>query len=242
MSYDVPQSGMINLTVIDRPAETDETFDDKPAKHHGDRRVRVKNETRALKPPVLFPSISRPTLPAEESTQANEKGPGEEKKQVDADPQPMDWRPLIDRSLNPEDDDLKVGGFAVVNMDQHKYYSFFSRMYNQVYPEWNASLRKLIFEQMTVTDVIRDLVNKKRITEVEFWLLPDGKVHSAHVMKESGVQVLDDRHMDAFLKIAIFPNPPKDMMTEDGFIKIRIVFEVSMKPDAIARSSDGSVN
>ncbi len=238
MSPEMSQPGIINLTVIDRQAFENSTDDDKtPAKHHGLRRIRVKKESQSKRKPMLFPSIAQPTLPPIEPTPKNKDGDGQ-KLQSQSEAQPLKWIPLLERTLHPQDEELRVGNFSAVNMDSHLYFSFFNRMYNQVYPDWHSSVQRLIFKELTITEQIRDLVNRKRITEIEFWLLPNGKFHSAHVMRASGLQHLDDRHVDAFIKAGIFPNPPRGLLADDGFIKFRVVFDIEVKPEAVAKSQD----
>jgi hypothetical protein len=49
----------------------------------------------------------------------------------------------------------------------------------------------------------------------------------AMVMKESGVQIFDQAAIGAFTDVQIFPNPPKDLVQEDGYIHLKYGFTVN---------------
>ncbi len=245
-SYTPPMShsDMINLTLVNAPVDLQVDYAKKPAKYQGARNLRFK-EQRRVEQPQIFPKINdQIQLPQGKQDKMNattksEKDNAPEIVQKDLEMgSDLPMMPLINLTMSPTDDDLIKGNFTAVDTDMHIYSSFFTRMHRQVYLDWVQGLRKLINRDLPLPEVMRELVNRKRTTEVEFWLLPNGRFHSAHVMRESGVLALDDRHIEAFMAAKTFPNPPRGLLDDDGFVKFTILFELTVNPESVAKSVD----
>ena len=52
-------------------------------------------------------------------------------------------------------------------------------------------------------------------------------------MKESGIPHFDAAAVNAFLDARIFPNPPQEMIQEDGLIHIKFGFTVNYNPPSL---------
>ncbi|MNL51778.1 Gram-negative bacterial tonB protein [compost metagenome] len=82
-----------------------------------------------------------------------------------------------------------------------------------------------------------NLGNRDWITNVEFLLDSDGNVKKALIMKESGVVAFDTSAVRAFQEAAVFPNPPQEMIQEDGFIHLKFSFTVNFRPPTLVNSN-----
>lgn len=118
---------------------------------------------------------------------------------------------------------VKVGTFTALNTDRYMFYSFYERIDNQIRYPWETMVWK-VFDR-TPKNVWEKKLRPYR-TDVEIWLKPNGQFHSAHVMKESGVLGFDEAATQVFEQSKIFPNPPKEMVEDDGFIHLRYSFFV----------------
>ncbi|MNS84638.1 hypothetical protein D3C72_1184710 [compost metagenome] len=56
-------------------------------------------------------------------------------------------------------------------------------------------------------------------------------------MKESGVVAFDTSAVRAFQEAAVFPNPPQEMIQEDGFIHLKFSFTVNFRPPTLVNSN-----
>jgi outer membrane biosynthesis protein TonB len=56
-------------------------------------------------------------------------------------------------------------------------------------------------------------------------------------MKESGVVPFDASAVRAFQEAAVFPNPPQEMIQEDGFIHLKFAFTVNFRPPTLVNSN-----
>ncbi len=123
--------------------------------------------------------------------------------------------------------EMSVGSLTAVNTDRFLYYSFYARIEDLVRFRWESKVRSAValFDPFFFRNVVRD---RDWSTDIEFWLMPDGRLHSAHILKESGVKNFDGAAVMAFKEAGVFPNPPAEMKEEDGFVRVRFVFNVRL--------------
>lgn len=128
-------------------------------------------------------------------------------------------------------DDVSLGEFTALNTDRFKYYSFYARIEELVRFRWEQGLRNAIdsFPRNQLLNLNRD----RWVTEAEFWLTKDGRFHSAHIHRESGLRRFDGAAVNAFRDANIFPNPPPEMVEKDGLIRIKYSFTVRWSPNAL---------
>lgn len=120
---------------------------------------------------------------------------------------------------------LSIGSFTALNTDRFTYYTFYARVEELVRFRWETKVRQALqtLDRVNLLDQVR---GKNWVTYYEFWLEPSGRLHSTHLMKESGVKRFDMAAEFAFRDALIFPNPPKALIDEDGYIKLRYTFNV----------------
>lgn len=120
---------------------------------------------------------------------------------------------------------LSIGSFTALNTDRFTYYTFYARVEELVRFRWETKVRQAL-QTLDRVNLLNQVRGKNWVTYYEFWIEPSGKLHSAHLMKESGVKRFDLAAEFAFRDALVFPNPPKDLIDEDGYIKLRYTFNV----------------
>ncbi len=130
--------------------------------------------------------------------------------------------------------DVRIGSFTALNTDQYLYYSFYARIEEQIRYRWENRVMAAIqrFDNITMMNT----GNRNWVTQVEFLLDREGFLKSALVMKESGVKIFDMAAINAFREARVFPNPPPEMVKEDGFIHIKYSFSVNFRPPTLSSS------
>ncbi|HEY8271375.1 MAG TPA: energy transducer TonB [Pseudobdellovibrionaceae bacterium] len=131
--------------------------------------------------------------------------------------------------------DVSIGNFTALNTDRYVYYSFYARIEELVRFRWESRVRKAVdsFDRNYVLGVVG---RRNWVTSVDIWLTKDGRYHSAHILKESGINHFDQAAVLAFKEAGMFPNPPQDMVEDDGFIHLKYSFNVSFNPGAVVYS------
>lgn len=128
--------------------------------------------------------------------------------------------------------DVKVGSFTALNTDRYLYYTFYARIEELVRYRWESRVMDTIngFDRATMMNA----GNRNWVTHVEFLLDRTGLLKSAVILKESGIQRFDLAAVNAFKEARIFPNPPQEMVKDDGMIHIRFTFNVNYRPATLS--------
>lgn len=131
--------------------------------------------------------------------------------------------------------DVSIGNFTALNTDRYVYYSFYARIEELVRFRWESRVRRAVdsFDRSYILGVVG---RRNWVTSVDIWLTKDGRYHSAHILKESGINPFDQAAVLAFKEAAMFPNPPQEMVEEDGFIHLKYSFNVNFNPSAVVYS------
>lgn len=119
---------------------------------------------------------------------------------------------------------LAQGSFTALNTDQFTYYTFFSRVNEQLRPRWISRLREFALEQNQFE--MQKLAQYPRTTQVEFILDSTGKLLDVVVHLTSGFRKLDFAGTDAFKEAAPINNPPQGLVGPDGKIHLHYNFTV----------------
>lgn len=127
--------------------------------------------------------------------------------------------------------DMKVGSFTALNTDRYLYYTFYARMEELIRYRWETRVQQAInnFDRPTLAQV----GNRNWVTHVEFLLDKNGFLRQALIMKESGIMTFDAAAVNAFREARVFPNPPQEMIQDDGYIHIKFSFTVNYNPPAL---------
>ncbi len=159
------------------------------------------------------------------------------KQQKNSDYKPMDLFPK-DQYMNSTlgevlPDNMSVGDFTALNTNQYQFYTFYARVEDLVRFRWEGYIRSALdfFDRRRV---IKSVSQKTWITQIEFLIDPQGHLRKAILLKESGITQFDQSSVKAFEDAKVFPNPPKEMIQDDGFIHLRYSFHVYFNPAVLA--------
>lgn len=114
---------------------------------------------------------------------------------------------------------LDPGIETILSSKEFKYYTYFSRVRQQLNQHWTPKVRSKVTQiyksgrSIASTD---DMITRCLIT-----LDNAGKLIKVQIIGNSGVVELDEAAVEAFRSAAPFPNPPKGMVDSDGTIKLR---------------------
>jgi TonB family protein len=128
--------------------------------------------------------------------------------------------------------DVRVGSFTALNTDRYTFYTFYARIEELVRFRWETQVGRAIdsFDRNTLLQAS----DRNWVTQVEFILDARGELKQAIIMKASGIKQFDMAAVNAFREARIFPNPPREMVEEDGFIHLKYGFNVNYRPPAMA--------
>ncbi len=120
--------------------------------------------------------------------------------------------------------DVKVGSFTALNTDRYLFYTFYARVEELIRYRWESRVQNSInsFNRQTRLQ----LADRNWVTEAEFILDKKGNLKTAIIMKSSGIKNFDLAAVEAFKEAKIFPNPPAEMIKEDGLIHLVFSFTV----------------
>jgi len=128
--------------------------------------------------------------------------------------------------------DVSIGSFTALNTDRYVYYSFFARIEELVRFRWESRVRQVVdgFDRNYILGVVGQ---KNWVTSLDIWLTPDGRFHSAHILRECGITKFDQAASNAFREAGMLPNPPQEMVESDGYIHLKYNFNVSFRPSSL---------
>ena len=123
------------------------------------------------------------------------------------------------------------GSHTLLNTKEFTYYSYFSRMNEQLYWRWVQYFRK----EMPISLIKRNGKKSRQklfSTGLYVHLSPQGEVQDIRITKSSGAEDIDSAALHAFLSAEPFPNPPKGLIEEDGYIHVKQNFHLYVGPSA----------
>ncbi len=128
-------------------------------------------------------------------------------------------RPGETADQNLADPNLPVGAETMLNTVESVYYSFYSRLYEQIGPLWQSRVRAISGsvgpgEYITIAEIVFDA---------------DGNYVETNIQRSSGVPALDGAIHASWRQIPRFPNPPRDLVQRDG--KIHMVWTFNFLVD-----------
>lgn len=129
--------------------------------------------------------------------------------------------------------EVQVGSFTALNTDRYLYYSFFARIEEMIRYPWENSVRWVI--DNTPRAAFQSNISSQWITHIDVQLKPNGEFLKAVLLKESGIRGFDRAAVQAFAQAKLFPNPPQEMIEEDGLIHLRYRFNVRVDPRILVR-------
>jgi TonB family protein len=210
-----------NLPVVETSdAVDDPALKDKPASYVGEFTNRVKEETRALKKGRFHEGKEIAGAQGEEADDVLGEEEGELPK--NSGKRGLGISDLLIPGASPNElKGVKDGVQTVLNTDKVIYASFINRVADEIYDPWvrncESGLREIFHRR-------GKLESNTFITKVQVTLDPEGKVTGIQLVETSGIPELDDAPKKAFWEAEAFPNPPKQLVDTDGFLRISYEF------------------
>ncbi|HVK62370.1 MAG TPA: energy transducer TonB, partial [Bdellovibrionales bacterium] len=124
--------------------------------------------------------------------------------------------------------DIKFGDFTALNTDRHLYYTFYARIEEMIRGRWVNYIKATLYGMETGT--VRIPTRTDWTTRLEIVLDRNGIFRKAILHDSSGSRNLDSAPVQAFRDAHQFPNPPLEMVKEDGAIHLMYAFTVNIVP------------
>jgi hypothetical protein len=211
--------------------------DDPKAPRPGDETRRVKKQTRlretspnTLSAPIQPQAQSLPTKNATAhepsiGKKLRELSPSNDNVFLRSGSAPSTFRQQFQSFLPP---DIEIGDIQALNTDYNVFFSFYNRMAEKVVYPWALNVVSG-FDKMKATGQLGNQ-RKAWATIVEVILDKDGNLVSTQPLQLAGDWEIDNAPLRAFKQAKTFPNPPAEMVEDDGYIHIRYKFLVYYNP------------
>lgn len=126
--------------------------------------------------------------------------------------------------------DIQVGDFTALNTDRFVYYTYYARIEEQIRHRWVRYVKAAIFGG---GDLREGQAQYK--TNLEIVLDREGSFVRAIIHDASGSRDIDAAPILAFREARRIPHPPREMVKDDGTIRLLYSFHVDQLP-AVARA------
>ena len=239
------------ISVPDDMEDSDDPEDKKETSFASNKRRRVELETRKRQQEALNRS---PIAGGGQPQQAKQKTPPKEKTKKTltqdtegveyaqgATPLKLPFAPTPSaKSLLPQyikeqlPPGVRLGEVTALNTDQHLFYNFHHRLLSRFVPHWGnlvgIAVRRWIDKEGTPK------TSKTWVTNVEVIMDPNGEVLDVQHYRLSGYWPIDEAPSKAFSRhVKRIPNPPTQMVDENGYIRLKFQTEVHWVPQAPPR-------
>lgn len=128
--------------------------------------------------------------------------------------------------------DIKVGEITALNTDRYLFYSYFARAEELLRNEWEPMVSMTLEKPPTS---LQSSIHRRFTSVLEVWFYPNGKFHSSHLLKPSGVAEFDRAATESFRIVGMIPNPPKERIEKDGLVRFQWSLTVEYSPKVLVR-------
>lgn len=219
-------------SVVQSSKSEEEFQDNKPAEYAGEFRNRVKKETQAR---VIGPfqegrSASESSKKEGQGGENSGKAPSDEGDPIptpggEAGPKISDLM-ITGRSPHFLSDKIEKGNETVLNTDKVLYASFINRIAEEIYQPWVGNIEEAL-KNLRASG--RKLENNTYVTKLNVAMDKRGEITGIQILSSCGVAVIDEAPKRAFWEAEPFPNPPVQLIEEDGFIRLNYEFHFEWK-------------
>lgn len=127
--------------------------------------------------------------------------------------------------------DVETDMQTMLSTREFVYYTYYARIKERIRQHWEPTVRgkvKMIYRQGRTIASTKD-----HITQVVITLNKKGELLGVEVVTPSGLVQLDDAAVEAFRAAQPFPNPPRGLVDDEGFIRIRWDFVLEANNDML---------
>jgi len=132
---------------------------------------------------------------------------------------------------------VRLGNITSLNTDQHRYYSFNNRLLSRFVPLWGRQVRHALYQWLDENN--SPGISKVWVTNVEIIMDASGEIIDVQPFRLSGLWSIDQASIDSFKKVRQVPNPPKELVDENGYIHLQFQTEVYWVPQPGVRYHGG---
>ena len=239
------------VTVPDDLEDSDDENNKKEADFASNKRRRVELETRArqnktgIKSPIA--GGSKASAPQQQQNTAKPQAVAEAispdgiEYESDRKPLKLPFSPApsaqsmlpqyIKEQLPPG---VRLGEVTALNTDQHLFYNFHQRLLSRFVPNWGRLVGRAV--RQWIDKEGQPKTSKTWVTNIEVIMDPNGEVLDVQHYRLSGYWPIDEAPSQAFSKyVKRIPNPPTQMVDENGYIRLKFQTEVYWVPQAPPR-------
>lgn len=129
---------------------------------------------------------------------------------------------------------VRLGEVTALNTDQHLFYNFHQRLLSRFVPNWGRLVGRAV--RQWIEREGQPKTSKTWVTNIEVIMDPSGEVLDVQHYRLSGYWPIDEAPSKAFAKhVRRIPNPPTQMVDENGYIRLKFQTEVYWVPQAPPR-------
>jgi len=133
---------------------------------------------------------------------------------------------VMGRSPHFLSDKIEKGNQTILNTDKFLYASFINRIAEEVYQPW---VRHIGDSLRTLGASGRKLENNIYVTKLNVSMDKRGEITGIQILSSCGVIAIDEAPKKAFWEVEPFPNPPIQLIEEDGYIRLVYEFHFEWK-------------
>lgn len=127
---------------------------------------------------------------------------------------------------------IKAGLFTAVNTDRYLYSSYYNRAEELTLPEWSPALDFII---RNPPNALSASIHRRFSGIVEVWSKNTGEIIAVKLLKSFGIEEFDRSLLEAFRRVKVIPNPPKDKIGPDGIARVQMGGYISVDPKVLGR-------
>ena len=132
---------------------------------------------------------------------------------------------------------VRLGNITSLNTDQHRYYSFNQRLLSRFVPLWGNKVRHALYQWLRENNA--PVISKTWVTNVEVIMNKEGEILDVQPFRLSGLWSIDEASINSFKTVKNVPNPPEEMVDENGYIHMQFQTEVLWIPQPGVRFHGG---
>jgi len=197
------------------------------AQFNAEAKNRVEQETRSPFIGSFQQGIQSPEIP--EPEREDETGDESHNESTKDSAVPLKKLLTFGRSPHALPKDIPLGNQTVLNTDKVRYASFINRIADEIYQPWVESAERAVRDFLSGN---RKIEANLYITRLKITLDPEGSVKAIQVLESSGISELDEAPKKAFWEAEPFPNPPSQLLENDGFVRLTYEFQFEWKNSA----------
>ena len=132
---------------------------------------------------------------------------------------------------------VQLGNATILNTDQNRFYSFHQRLISRFIPIWGLEVTRAMQEWLRKNSKVP--ISKRWITQLEVIMDEKGEILEVQPFRLSGLWSVDHAAIDSFKQVRNVPNPPSEMVDDNGYIHLQFQTEVLWVPQPGMRFQGG---